>query len=122
MSEISEVRAREILDSRGNPTVEVEVALEDGTVFRGRAHGAHIVRTGEVVFNTSMTGYQEVFTDPSYTGQIVVLTNPQVGLPARRHAGCVTYNLTPQSLKKDSYLRISAIILLIPAITVFRRM
>ena len=55
------------------------LALEDGTVFRGRAHGAHIVRTGEVVFNTSMTGYQEVFTDPSYTGQIVVLTNPQVG-------------------------------------------
>ncbi|HNY38756.1 MAG TPA: glutamine-hydrolyzing carbamoyl-phosphate synthase small subunit [Bryobacteraceae bacterium] len=55
------------------------LALEDGTVYRGRAHGAQIVRTGEVVFNTSMTGYQEVFTDPSYTGQIVVLTNPQVG-------------------------------------------
>ncbi len=55
------------------------LALEDGTVYRGRAHGARIVRTGEVVFNTSMTGYQEVFTDPSYTGQIVVLTNPQVG-------------------------------------------
>lgn len=55
------------------------LALEDGTVFQGRAHGARTVRTGEVVFNTSMTGYQEVFTDPSYTGQIVVLTNPQVG-------------------------------------------
>jgi carbamoyl-phosphate synthase small subunit len=55
------------------------LALEDGTVFQGSAHGAPTVRTGEVVFNTSMTGYQEVFTDPSYTGQIVVLTNPQVG-------------------------------------------
>jgi len=55
------------------------LALEDGTVFQGRAYGAQIVRTGEVVFNTSLTGYQEVFTDPSYTGQIVVLTNPQVG-------------------------------------------
>jgi len=55
------------------------LALEDGTAYRGRAYGARIVRTGEVVFNTSMTGYQEVFTDPSYTGQIVVLTNPQVG-------------------------------------------
>lgn len=55
------------------------LALEDGSVFQGRAHGARIVRTGEVVFNTSLTGYQEVFTDPSYTGQIVVLTNPQVG-------------------------------------------
>jgi carbamoyl-phosphate synthase small subunit len=55
------------------------LALEDGTVFHGRAYGARTVRTGEVVFNTSLTGYQEVFTDPSYTGQIVVLTNPQIG-------------------------------------------
>jgi carbamoyl-phosphate synthase small subunit len=55
------------------------LALEDGTVYQGRAYGARIVRTGEVVFNTSLTGYQEVFTDPSYTGQIVVLTNPQIG-------------------------------------------
>ena len=55
------------------------LALEDGTVYQGRAYGARIVRHGEVVFNTSLTGYQEVFTDPSYTGQIVVLTNPQIG-------------------------------------------
>ena len=55
------------------------LALEDGTVYQGRAYGAPVVRTGEVVFNTSITGYQEVFTDPSYTGQIVVLTNPQIG-------------------------------------------
>jgi carbamoyl-phosphate synthase small subunit len=55
------------------------LALEDGSVYQGRAYGARAVRTGEVVFNTSITGYQEVFTDPSYTGQIVVLTNPQIG-------------------------------------------
>ncbi len=55
------------------------LALEDGTVLQGRAHGAPTLRTGEVVFNTSLTGYQEVFTDPSYTGQIVILTNPQIG-------------------------------------------
>ncbi len=55
------------------------LALEDGSVFQGRAYGASALRTGEVVFNTSITGYQEVFTDPSYTGQIVVLTNPQIG-------------------------------------------
>lgn len=55
------------------------LALEDGTVFEGRAFGAPTERAGEVVFNTSLTGYQEVFTDPSYTGQIVVLTNPQIG-------------------------------------------
>ncbi|MFZ0595280.1 MAG: glutamine-hydrolyzing carbamoyl-phosphate synthase small subunit [Bryobacteraceae bacterium] len=55
------------------------LALEDGTVFEGVSHGAPNKRTGEVVFNTAITGYQEIFTDPSYTGQIVVLTYPQIG-------------------------------------------
>jgi carbamoyl-phosphate synthase small subunit len=55
------------------------LALEDGTVFEGRCFGASTERSGEVVFNTALTGYQEVFTDPSYSGQIVVLTNPQIG-------------------------------------------
>ncbi|MGB7463065.1 MAG: glutamine-hydrolyzing carbamoyl-phosphate synthase small subunit [Candidatus Acidiferrum sp.] len=55
------------------------LALEDGRVFNGRAAGAITRRGGEVVFNTSLTGYQEVFTDPSYTGQIVCLTYPHIG-------------------------------------------
>lgn len=55
------------------------LALEDGSVFEGQAFGAPIDKTGEVVFNTSLTGYQEIFTDPSYAGQIVILTNPQIG-------------------------------------------
>ena len=55
------------------------LALEDGRIFRGRAFGAPVERVGEVVFNTSLTGYQEIFTDPSYAGQIVVLTNPHIG-------------------------------------------
>jgi carbamoyl-phosphate synthase small subunit len=55
------------------------LALEDGTVFEGSAFGAPTERTGEVVFNTSITGYQEIFTDPSYAGQIVILTYPQIG-------------------------------------------
>jgi carbamoyl-phosphate synthase small subunit len=55
------------------------LALEDGTVFEGRSFGAPAERSGEVVFNTALTGYQEIFTDPSYTGQIVILTNPQIG-------------------------------------------
>src|ERR1700743_2120150 len=55
------------------------LALEDGRIFRGQAFGAHAERVGEVVFNTSLTGYQEIFTDPSYAGQIVILTNPQIG-------------------------------------------
>src|SRR3954464_15863626 len=55
------------------------LALEDGRIFRGKGHGAKAECYGEVVFNTSLTGYQEIFTDPSYTGQIVILTNPQIG-------------------------------------------
>ena len=55
------------------------LALEDGTVFEGICFGAPVQRTGEVVFNTAITGYLEIFTDPSYCGQIVVLTNPQIG-------------------------------------------
>ena len=55
------------------------LALEDGSVFEGRSFGAPVERSGEVVFNTALTGYQEVFTDPSYSGQIVILTNPQIG-------------------------------------------
>ncbi|MFZ0885745.1 MAG: glutamine-hydrolyzing carbamoyl-phosphate synthase small subunit [Candidatus Acidiferrales bacterium] len=53
--------------------------MEDGRVFNGRAAGARTRRGGEVVFNTSLTGYQEVFTDPSYSGQIVCLTYPHIG-------------------------------------------
>jgi carbamoyl-phosphate synthase small subunit len=56
-----------------------KLALEDGTVFTGIAVGATGTRTGEVVFNTAMTGYQEVFTDPSYCGQIVTMTFPLLG-------------------------------------------
>ncbi len=59
--------------------MEAILALEDGTVFRGRSFGATGERAGEVVFNTSMTGYQEILTDPSYSGQIVVMTCPEIG-------------------------------------------
>src|SRR6202789_1972795 len=55
------------------------LALEDGRIFRGKGFGAPTEALGEVVFNTSLTGYQEIFTDPSYAGQIVVLTNPHIG-------------------------------------------
>lgn len=55
------------------------LVLEDGSVFRGQAIGAAGQSTGEVVFNTAMTGYQEILTDPSYCRQIVTLTYPQIG-------------------------------------------
>lgn len=60
------------------PTDAVLV-LEDGSVFRGRSFGAPGERLGEAVFNTGMSGYQEVLTDPSYAGQIVVMTSPEQG-------------------------------------------
>ena len=59
--------------------IVAKLALEDGTVFTGRGFGAEGETFGEVVFNTSMTGYQEVLTDPSYKGQIVTMTYPLIG-------------------------------------------
>jgi carbamoyl-phosphate synthase small subunit len=61
------------------PRPPAKLALEDGTVYTGRAFGAPGETIGEVVFNTSLTGYQEVLTDPSYTGQIVTMTYPLIG-------------------------------------------
>ena len=55
------------------------LATADGEVFRGRSVGVDGVTTGEAVFNTSMTGYQEILTDPSYAGQVVVMTTPHIG-------------------------------------------
>jgi carbamoyl-phosphate synthase small subunit len=55
------------------------LVLEDGTVLKGRSVGARGERTGELVFNTAMTGYQEILTDPSYRGQTVVMTYPHIG-------------------------------------------
>ncbi len=65
------------------------LALEDGKVFPGRAFGEEGERAGEVVFNTSMTGYQEVLTDPSYKGQIVTMTYPLIG----------NYGVNPEDLE-----------------------
>lgn len=59
--------------------MQATLALEDGRIFRGKGYGACRERGGEVVFNTSITGYQEIFTDPSYAGQIVCLTYPHIG-------------------------------------------
>ena len=67
------------------------LALEDGTVFRGVAFGASKTVVGEAVFNTSMTGYQEILTDPSYFGQIVTMTAPQIG----------NYGVTPEDEESD---------------------
>ena len=60
-------------------TQPAKLALEDGTVFSGKAFGANGEVDGEVCFNTSMTGYQEILTDPSYRGQIVTMTYPEIG-------------------------------------------
>ena len=57
------------------------LVLQDGTTFEGTSFGAEGERTGEVVFNTSLTGYQEILTDPSYNGQIVTMTYPLSSRP-----------------------------------------
>jgi len=62
-----------------NPIRKAILALEDGMVFEGRSFGAPGEKAGELVFNTSMTGYQEILTDPSYKGQIVIMTYPLIG-------------------------------------------
>src|SRR5213596_854214 len=69
--------------------MEALLALEDGTWFRGVAAGASGEAGGEVVFNTSMSGYQEVLTDPSYAGQIVTMTCPEIG----------NYGVSPQDVE-----------------------
>jgi carbamoyl-phosphate synthase small subunit len=69
--------------------VKAIIALEDGRVFEGKAFGARGERYGEIVFNTSMTGYQEILTDPSYKGQIVTMTYPLIG----------NYGVNPEDLE-----------------------
>lgn len=72
----SEVR----VDSGGtSPLAKIRLALENGAVFTGRSFGAHAAAAGEVVFNTAMCGYQEALSDPSYTGQILVMTASEIG-------------------------------------------
>ncbi|MCL4165553.1 UNVERIFIED_CONTAM: hypothetical protein GTU68_036981, partial [Idotea baltica] len=64
------------------------LALEDGTLFWGKSIGADGVTTGEVVFNTAMTGYQEILTDPSYSKQLVTLTYPHIGNTGTNSEDC----------------------------------
>jgi carbamoyl-phosphate synthase small subunit len=75
----------------GGMSEKVIIALEDGSVFRGRSFGARGERLGEVVFNTSMAGYQEILTDPSYRGQIVTMTYPLIG----------NYGVNPEDVESD---------------------
>ncbi|HWR97844.1 MAG TPA: carbamoyl-phosphate synthase domain-containing protein, partial [Candidatus Methanoperedens sp.] len=67
------------METRPQPVRPALLVLEDGTAFRGSAFGADGERHGEVVFNTAMSGYQEITTDPSYCGQIVAMTYPLIG-------------------------------------------
>lgn len=66
-------------ESKAEETKKCLLALEDGTTYLGKSFGATGTVTGELVFNTSLYGYQEILTDPSYAGQIITLTNPEIG-------------------------------------------
>ena len=70
---------RDSLSDDKNALIPALLALEDGTVYRGFGFGSAGDMTGELVFNTAMSGYQEVLTDPSYRGQIVMMTAPEIG-------------------------------------------
>ena len=67
------------MSGTGSPTATAALALADGTVFRGRGLGARGEAVGEICFNTAMSGYQEILTDPSYAGQIITFTFPHIG-------------------------------------------
>ena len=67
------------------------LALEDGSLFEGKSIGVSGETTGEVVFNTAMTGYQEILTDPSYCGQIITMTAPHIG----------NYGVNPEDIESD---------------------
>src|SRR5579883_2043885 len=106
--------------------MQAKLALADGTIFTGRGFGASGETLGEVVFNTSMMGYQEVLTDPSYTGQIVTMTYPLIGnygttpddeeSSGVRVAGFIVRELTrvPSNFRSnrdlDAYLKASNVI------------
>src|SRR3954464_4444857 len=92
------------------------LVLENGNVYRGNGYGARVESIGEVVFNTAITGYQEIISDPSYCGQIVVMTATQIGnvgvnradLEARRVA-CAGFGIrglspTPASWRAEAPL------------------
>ena len=86
------------------------LALADGTVFRGYSVGAPVDSPGEVVFNTGMTGYQEIATDPSYAGQIVTLTSPEIGnygcaAQDAESRGCFLNGLVVQELNPPANYR-----------------
>ena len=69
----------EIVNPRSAITMKALLALESGRTFSGVSFGAEGETVGEIVFNTSMAGYQEILTDPSYEGQIITMTSPQIG-------------------------------------------
>jgi carbamoyl-phosphate synthase small subunit len=84
-----------------------KLALANGKIFTGQAFGAEGEVHGEVVFNTSMTGYQEILTDPSYTGQIVTMTYPLIGNYGVNTEDVESQGTVPEGLYRQGIVRIS---------------
>jgi carbamoyl-phosphate synthase small subunit len=84
------------------------LALEDGKVFKGESFGANGERHGEVVFNTSMTGYQEILTDPSYKGQIVAMTYPLIGNYGINKEDRESHNIFLEGFVVKEYSRVAS--------------
>ncbi len=100
------------------PKLPAVLVLADGTVFKGMAAGAVGVATGELCFNTGMTGYQEIFTDPSYTGQLMVMASVHIGNYGIKNsesesdgikiAGLICRNLSQIASRKEADLSVQA--------------
>ncbi len=88
--------------------MEAILALEDGKIFKGKSFGAAGERYGEVVFNTSMSGYQEILTDPSYKGQIVTMTYPLIGNYGVNKEDAESLNVFAEGLIVKEYSKISS--------------
>jgi len=78
-------RQATLVAPRSEAAMKAVLVLEDGTIFQGKGLGAFGQVLGEVCFNTSMTGYQEILTDPSYAGQIITFTSPHIGNVGTNH-------------------------------------
>src|SRR3989475_6098453 len=100
MNDTSETLAAEAANSRARPVPDwadqaptALLVLADGTVIEGQGAGATGIAVGEVCFNTAMTGYQEILTDPSYAGQIITLTFPHIGTVGTNEDDIETVNM-----------------------------
>jgi carbamoyl-phosphate synthase small subunit len=98
------IRSARYLSKKGATIMKANLVFEDGTVFEGKVFAGSGERFGEVVFNTAMTGYQEVLTDPSYAGQMVLMTYPLIGNYGINSEDCESRSIFLETFIVKEYL------------------